>query len=153
MVAIVESRECCSKHWPWSDSQRGPMETRDTACNHCSCGQPTCSGTWGNQSCWSPSSVRERKQALTFRNSTPENHASKAPSEPCGSWVRQDKNYKQCNQSPIAIQISTISLIQQSIQQNLSRHSGSSSDGPFAFVSNHAVLLYYIYITEHFFPI
>lgn len=81
-------------HWPGSDSQQGPMETQDTACNRCSCGQQVCSGTWDNQSCWSPSSARERKQTLKSPNSSHEKHASKAASELCGSFVHQDKNYK-----------------------------------------------------------
>lgn len=44
------------------------------------------------------------------------------------------------------------SLIQQSILENQSLVSGSSSDRPFAFVYNHPLLLCCICITEHFFP-
>jgi len=82
-----------NRHWPGSDSQQGPMETQDTACNHCSCGQPVCSGTWDNQSCWSPSSVKEKKQTLESPNSTPENHASKATSELHRSPIHQGKHW------------------------------------------------------------
>lgn len=78
---------------------------------------------------------------LKSPNSTPENHAQRQPQNFIAPPFTRINIKHSWNRSPITIQISTTVLMPQSIQDNLSLCSVSSSDRPFLFVYNQPILI------------